>query len=1727
MPLQFSSTWLTLTLTPRFILSQLESHLHRINQLVSLQLPIKDHSNYIGIDENAGHFAVSMLREDTRVRLILWLPSGVQVAVLDVPLGETIQVTDAMKRLGWNYSKKKLKEMKKGESFEPGVPLVSGVSMASPSGSGSSSSSSYPVGKWEMELVKLESRVAQRFGTYKFGVLYVKEGQTTEEEMFSNRVSSPAFKDFCTMLGDKIELREWPFFSGGLDTKSDRTGRLSVYTQHCGYEIMFHVSTMLPYNHSDTQQIDRKRHIGNDVVIVVFVDEDVSDSWSPTVIAARFPHIYAIVKPFTNPVDGSTSWLLNVASKDTVSTFGPPLPQPPLFTDPAAFRLFLLSKLINGEREAIRAVPDFRQNNAHLSDLQELYDKVSKDLKNSDTGSTGTAKESLKSGSSLASTVSFADSNESGSTASGLEADSILNLMASPRAPGGHLLGRSSPSLFGVHSSSGAHPTAAFPSVSRDPPFGGSFNLPPGASSRDLRSTLHQSSAALTRPSNSPPVSVPALVTTTQEMVRRSIQSQLPHTMFATTETVQAFQNRPFYQNFPTEITCACDAWDGLTMVGTVDGLFVLDQNQYGAVKVHETKTLTHKHQVHRSNHYLQLTVIEELNILLALISKVGVVMYDLSSILNFPQTSLAREMLLPKTKDATLFSLGSYQDELALATSVPRGIVIHRWQDDIFKPSQLISGSQPLVMEFDSRGYILAASESEFFWLKPDPENPTSNSIMSWSEKDRGMDPIAALLFENTGEYLLCFESVGYFVNLVGQKTRNFDFRWYARPVSVVSVYPYLLVFSKQHLEIRYLSNGSLCQFFELDPKLESHLKFMSAFNGIQIATVSHLNVGLTSGLGSSTSLAKKDAQQDLTSSSGSSTAPGTPTLPSSSSTAVRSPSPSSSSSNLREGSSLTTNSSTQTSTIHILRLNTVNTGLVSNPQQLLQSTSGNPSFTVQGLQLVSLPPVAVPQLSPTPPLTIPPNMHSLSLNSARRPNTARKSGSGSNATPNSANANDFSAGSSPHSPASVLQQHFNANEGTASVDDSDDVFRGGSGSATSATIMPDVPDPTPAIPFRRKSPGREAKSSMQIGSVGSSGSERSLPPLLTERAGSFGVGSGQLPNMRFKSSAEDVAGGAGSKSSSPIRRSDDPGSPSPTARLSASAKISRRKSLAFESDLSPAGMRRRREGSAGATPPNTGANALIISHPHNINLTTVSGTSLGNPSARSASASSLQTVQLPHLQIHASVTAAHYQTLAKRHSAMRQMELAAQFDYDPSFEAQEDEVFDDDEMMALPSPLPRSSLKQVRGAKGEDSDDGQDEDEDDDEDSSNTASPGTARSNPTTANDSPTARPRKKSARTASDKLSGSSERSPRSSPAAGSGRFRSTEGNGSSESPSVKKARKLRQGSGSSSSSGTTRHQHVRSGSDMLAAPTLTVQAVLSPRAPVQSSSRGGAGDDFSGFGGGPIAAGSLAALALAAYGSTGSDATSGDMGASGSTRQKMMNKRNRKSLGGALTGADLMAEGVIVDPQHFRGLSPGRGDSPSRERTSPSRRASSARKVPSRTSSATPSEVGTPTSDSSLPEMMSNLAKFTLEGGRSASPAKIGSPKSRRDSSKRSVAMESESGSGSAPASPVGTPTKRKSQKTPDKLRIISSSPAPSYAAPSTVETPLSLIIDPAAINLAEAMATSSESPISPRKIGLASSSQAILSPRSSAKKDKRKSEKKTSDSPLLVRKAPRE
>ncbi|KAM6946765.1 rap1 GTPase-activating protein 1 isoform 3-T3 [Lycodopsis pacificus] len=209
---------------------------------------------------------------------------------------------------------------------------------------------------------------------FKFGVIYQKFGQTSEEELFGNMEESPSFVEFLELLGHRIELHDFRGFRGGLDVTHGQTGTESIYTSFHSKEIMFHVSTKLPYTEGDSQQLQRKRHIGNDIVAIMFQEENTP--FVPDMIQSNFLHAYVVVQ-VENACTDNVTYKVSVTARDDVPFFGPALPDPAIFKKGPEFREFLFTKLINAEYACCKAEKFAKLEERTRSALLEtLYEEV-------------------------------------------------------------------------------------------------------------------------------------------------------------------------------------------------------------------------------------------------------------------------------------------------------------------------------------------------------------------------------------------------------------------------------------------------------------------------------------------------------------------------------------------------------------------------------------------------------------------------------------------------------------------------------------------------------------------------------------------------------------------------------------------------------------------------------------------------------------------------------------------------------------------------------------------------------------------------------------------------------------------------------------------------------------------------------------------------------------------------------------------------------------------------------------------------------------------------------------------------------------------------------------------------------------------------------------------------------------------------------------------------------
>ncbi|XP_054989872.1 signal-induced proliferation-associated 1-like protein 1 isoform X6 [Sorex araneus] len=320
----------------------------------------KEHWNYFGADENLGPVAVSIRREKPEEMKENGSPYNYRI----------IFRTSELMTLRGSVLEDAVPSTAK-HSTARGLPLKEVLEHVIPELNVHCLRLAFNTPKVTEQLMKLDEQGLNY--QQKVGIMYCKSGQSTEEEMYNNESAGPAFEEFLQLLGERVRLKGFEKYRAQLDTKTDSTGTHSLYTTYKDYEIMFHVSTMLPYTPNNKQQLLRKRHIGNDIVTIVF-QEPGAQPFSPKNIRSHFQHVFVIVRVH-NPCTDSVCYSVAVTRSRDVPSFGPPIPKGVTFPKSNVFRDFLLAKVINAENaahksEKFRAMAT-RTRQEYLKDLAE------------------------------------------------------------------------------------------------------------------------------------------------------------------------------------------------------------------------------------------------------------------------------------------------------------------------------------------------------------------------------------------------------------------------------------------------------------------------------------------------------------------------------------------------------------------------------------------------------------------------------------------------------------------------------------------------------------------------------------------------------------------------------------------------------------------------------------------------------------------------------------------------------------------------------------------------------------------------------------------------------------------------------------------------------------------------------------------------------------------------------------------------------------------------------------------------------------------------------------------------------------------------------------------------------------------------------------------------------------------------------------------------------------
>lgn len=331
----------------------------------------QEHQNWFGMDEQLGPVAISIKREKLPETAQQQAEREISNGAKDAPhLIRMIVRTSELLTL-------------RGSVIEDSIPNTRGVGKpattkdiveyVAPDIQLSSLRLGVNTPQCEQQLLKLDEQGLTN--KYKVGILYCRAGQSTEEDMYNNEEAGPAFSEFLQTIGKTVCLKGFEHYKAGLDNKTDSTGTHSLYATYQDCEVMFHVSTMLPFTPNNRQQLLRKRHIGNDIVTIVF-QEPGSLPFTPKNIRSQFQHVFVVVRAI-NPCTDHTQYKVSVSRSKEVPVFGPPIRANGIYSKSKSFTDFLLSKIINAENAAHRsekfATMATRTRQEYLKDLATNY----------------------------------------------------------------------------------------------------------------------------------------------------------------------------------------------------------------------------------------------------------------------------------------------------------------------------------------------------------------------------------------------------------------------------------------------------------------------------------------------------------------------------------------------------------------------------------------------------------------------------------------------------------------------------------------------------------------------------------------------------------------------------------------------------------------------------------------------------------------------------------------------------------------------------------------------------------------------------------------------------------------------------------------------------------------------------------------------------------------------------------------------------------------------------------------------------------------------------------------------------------------------------------------------------------------------------------------------------------------------------------------------------------
>lgn len=136
-------------------------------------------------------------------------------------------------------------------------------------------------------------------GRSKIGILYIKKDKIQQGEILTVENTSNEYEEFLHGIGEFVNLKGFKRYNGKLDIQNNRNGAQSVYFEDLRIETMFHIPTMMPTKEGDSQQLQKKKHVGNDNVMIVW-NENNNIQWNMSTIVSQFNDLHVVVFQHSN-----------------------------------------------------------------------------------------------------------------------------------------------------------------------------------------------------------------------------------------------------------------------------------------------------------------------------------------------------------------------------------------------------------------------------------------------------------------------------------------------------------------------------------------------------------------------------------------------------------------------------------------------------------------------------------------------------------------------------------------------------------------------------------------------------------------------------------------------------------------------------------------------------------------------------------------------------------------------------------------------------------------------------------------------------------------------------------------------------------------------------------------------------------------------------------------------------------------------------------------------------------------------------------------------------------------------------------------------------------------------------------------------------------------------------------------------------------------------------------